>query len=79
MGGFFLIRWPVIVPAGTKQDLQVLHDESFTSLNDAWQFLLEHGKSLADAHKLKAEDLVLGMYACYRLQDYSCEVFIFLQ
>ncbi|CAL1697986.1 unnamed protein product [Somion occarium] len=51
--------WPVIVPAGTKQDLQVLHDESFTSLNDAWQFLLEHGKSLADAHKLKAEDLVL--------------------
>lgn len=54
-------RWPVIIPPGTKQDLQILHETAFASFGDGWRFLLEHGKALASNYGVKPEKLILGM------------------
>lgn len=55
-----ITRWPVIVPPGTKQDLQILHEALFASFGDGWQFLLEHGKSLANTYGVNPEELILS-------------------
>ena len=53
-------RWPVIVPPGTKQDLQILHEKAVMSFGDGWRFLLENGRKLAFMYGVKPEQLILS-------------------
>ncbi|THH31372.1 hypothetical protein EUX98_g2807 [Antrodiella citrinella] len=51
--------WAIVVPPGTEQDVQVIHDNCLASPTDGWRFLLDHGRSLAASHNVKPEQLIL--------------------
>ncbi|KAI0944487.1 hypothetical protein AcW1_002181 [Taiwanofungus camphoratus] len=65
--------WTIVVPAGTKQNLQIVHEAFITVPSRAWRYLLEHGKDLAKSHDVKAEDLILvtrvGVDQRFTVQD----------
>ncbi|KAI0077672.1 hypothetical protein K474DRAFT_1690765 [Panus rudis PR-1116 ss-1] len=66
--------WPIVVPVGTQQDLQVVHEDHFTSTGSAWHYLLTHGKQIAADHGVKAEELILitraGVDQQYSARDF---------
>ncbi|KAH9948499.1 hypothetical protein B0H21DRAFT_237381 [Amylocystis lapponica] len=51
--------WTIIVPAGTKQNLQIVHESLVVSPDRAWRYLLDHGKHVADSYGLDPQDLIL--------------------
>lgn len=55
-----LCSWPVVVPPGTQQDLQVVHEAMVIHMGSAWNFLLQNGRRFASVHKIKPQDLILS-------------------
>lgn len=51
--------WPIVLPTGTSQNVQVVHDLHVASAGQAWHYLLENGKRLAECHSVKPENLIL--------------------
>ncbi|PSR79847.1 hypothetical protein PHLCEN_2v6893 [Hermanssonia centrifuga] len=51
--------WPIVLSAGTRQNVQLVHERSFTSVSAAWKVLLEHAKPIATSHGLEPQDLML--------------------
>lgn len=38
----------------------IIHRSHVKSINEAWGFLLGHGKALAESHQVQPQDLILG-------------------
>jgi hypothetical protein len=60
--------WPVAVSPQQQVDTLIVHEASVESVTDAWRFLLENAKNLAEASGIRPEDLILGassIIACY--------------
>ncbi|KAL4245641.1 hypothetical protein ABKN59_010782 [Abortiporus biennis] len=51
--------WTVSIPPGSKQDLQIVHEEFIPSPNIAWKFLLENGRTLSKRYNVPPADLIL--------------------
>lgn len=49
-----------MVPPGTKQQIQIVHETLVTSTGRVWRYLLDNGKELAERHGVRPEDLILG-------------------
>ncbi|TCD62244.1 hypothetical protein EIP91_007140 [Steccherinum ochraceum] len=62
--------WAVVVPPATEQDVQVVHDTTLVSPAEGWRFLLQHGRSLAEKHGVKPEDLILGTDQQFKIRDF---------
>lgn len=52
--------WPVALPPRGNATVFVHHETGLASVNDAWQFLIARGASLASAHGIKPQDIILG-------------------
>jgi hypothetical protein len=52
--------WPVALPPRGNATVFVHHETGLASVNDAWQFLIARGASLALAHGIKPQDIILG-------------------
>lgn len=52
--------WPVALPPRGNATVFVHHETGLASVNDAWQFLIARGASLASAHGTKPQDIILG-------------------
>jgi hypothetical protein len=52
--------WPVALPPRGNATVFVHHETGLASVNDAWQFLIARGASLASTHGIKPHDIVLG-------------------
>ncbi|KAF8130317.1 hypothetical protein EV363DRAFT_1432216 [Boletus edulis] len=55
--------WPVAVPPYKQIDVVVVHEAFSACVKDAWQYLLENGKKIAENAKIKPEDIVLVTHA----------------
>lgn len=53
--------WPVALPPRGTATVFVHHETGLTSVNNAWQLLIAHGTSLASAHGVKPQDVILGI------------------
>lgn len=60
------LRWPVAVPSHKQIDVVVVHEAFATCVKDAWQYLLENGKKVAQDAGIKPEDIVLGGISSHR-------------
>ncbi|KAG8215241.1 hypothetical protein J3R82DRAFT_8789 [Butyriboletus roseoflavus] len=58
--------WPVAVPAYQQIDVAVTHEAFAARVKDAWQYLLENGKRIAEHAGIKPEDIVLGGTSLHR-------------
>jgi hypothetical protein len=52
--------WPVALPPRGNATVFVHHEVGLTSVNDAWQLLIACGASLASAHGIQPQDIILG-------------------
>jgi hypothetical protein len=52
--------WPVALPPRGGATVFVHHEVGLTSVNDAWQFLIAYGASLASTHGIQPQDIILG-------------------
>ena len=48
--------------AGTRQNAQIIHEQSLRYVSDAWNLLLSHARDLASANGVKPEQLILGVH-----------------
>ncbi|KAG9311060.1 hypothetical protein JVU11DRAFT_8964 [Chiua virens] len=55
--------WPVAVPPYKQIDVVVVHEAFTLCVKDAWQYLLENGKTIAEDAGMKPEDVVLVTHA----------------
>ncbi|KAG6374029.1 hypothetical protein JVT61DRAFT_4667 [Boletus reticuloceps] len=55
--------WPVAVPPYKQIDIVVVHEAFSACVKDAWQYLLENGKKIAENAGIKPEDIVLVTHA----------------
>jgi hypothetical protein len=60
-GSFCNQSWPVAVSPQQQVDTLIVHEASVESVTDAWRFLLENGKNLAETSGVRPEDLILGV------------------
>jgi hypothetical protein len=54
--------WPVALPPRGNATVFVHHEMGLASVNEAWQFLITRGASLASTHGVSPQDLILGKY-----------------
>lgn len=59
-------RWPVAVPPYRQTDVAVVHEAFAACVQDAWRYLLENAKQMAQDAGIKPEDIVLGETSSYR-------------
>ena|SRR6267154_3113575 len=52
--------WPVALPPRGNATVFVHHEVGLTSVNDTWQLLIARGASLASAHGIQPQDIILG-------------------
>jgi len=52
--------WPVALPLRGDATVFVHHEMGLASINDAWQILIARSASLASAHGIKPQDIILG-------------------
>jgi hypothetical protein len=52
--------WPVALPPRGNATVFVHHEMGLPSVNDAWQFLIARGASLASTHAIKLHHIILG-------------------
>jgi hypothetical protein len=52
--------WPVALPPRGNATVFVHHETGLASVNDAWQFLIARGASLASTHGIKPQEIILG-------------------
>ncbi|KAH9958780.1 hypothetical protein BC827DRAFT_551513 [Russula dissimulans] len=64
--------WPVALPPRGNATVFVHHEMELASVNDAWQFLVTRGASLASSHGVKPQDLIL-VTRSLRIDDYQLE------
>ncbi|KAH8084920.1 hypothetical protein BXZ70DRAFT_567025 [Cristinia sonorae] len=66
--------WAVVVPSGSEQDVQVIHDTRLDHPTDGWKFLLEHGRSIGARHGVRPEELILitrtGTDQQFKIRDF---------
>lgn len=48
------------MPPYKQIDVVIIHEAFVTCVKDAWQYLLEKGKKIAQDAGIKPEDIVLG-------------------
>ena len=60
------LRWPVAVPPHKQIDVVVVHEAFATCVKDAWGYLLENAKKIAQDAGIKPEDIVLGRISSHR-------------
>lgn len=65
------LRWPVAVPPYKQIDVVVIHEAFAACVRDAWQYLLDKGKKIAQDAGIKPEDIVLGAIRSCRLGSES--------
>ncbi|KAI0087609.1 hypothetical protein BDY19DRAFT_892908 [Irpex rosettiformis] len=51
--------WPLVMEAGTRQNVQVVHERVIRYVSDAWKTLLSYAPRLAEQHGVKPQDLIL--------------------
>lgn len=42
--------------------IHVVHTTEVTRIHDAWNYLLDSGKAIAEAHGINPEELILSQY-----------------
>ncbi|KAF9238341.1 hypothetical protein BU15DRAFT_62547 [Melanogaster broomeanus] len=71
--------WPVAVPPHKQIDVVVRHEAFVSVVKDAWQFLLQNGKKLAQEAGIKPEDLILvthaGTHQDFYIKDFRPQPF----
>ena len=55
-------RWAVVVPPEAEYHIEIVHMKECSRVNDAWDYLLDVGKAMAETHDVKPEDLILSQY-----------------
>lgn len=53
--------------------IHVVHTTEVTRIHDAWNYLLDSGKAIAEAHGINPEELILSQYF---LIVYPCLIFL---
>ncbi|CCM02113.1 uncharacterized protein FIBRA_04190 [Fibroporia radiculosa] len=51
--------WTVMLPAGSRQQVTILHEKFAPTPGQAWKFLLENGRRLGQQHSVQPQDLML--------------------
>ncbi|RPD77045.1 hypothetical protein L226DRAFT_483343 [Lentinus tigrinus ALCF2SS1-7] len=51
--------WAVAVPPEAEYDIDIVHTKEFDRVHDAWDYLLDVGKAMAETHDVKPEELIL--------------------
>ncbi|KAI0688494.1 hypothetical protein BC835DRAFT_1419088 [Cytidiella melzeri] len=51
--------WPLVIEAGSRQNVNLVHEEAVRYVSDAWKTLLHRAPELALAHGVKPQDLML--------------------
>ncbi|KAH9977429.1 hypothetical protein BJV74DRAFT_888489 [Russula compacta] len=64
--------WPVALPQRGNATVFVHHEMALASVNDAWQFIIARGASLASSHSVKPQDLIL-VTRSLRIDDHRVE------
>ena len=56
-------RWAVVVPPEAEYHIEIVHMKEFSRVHDAWDYLLDVGKAMAETHDVKPEELILSQYS----------------
>ncbi|EGO02869.1 hypothetical protein SERLA73DRAFT_176306, partial [Serpula lacrymans var. lacrymans S7.3] len=71
--------WPVAVPPHKQIDVMVIHEAVVSSVKDAWRFLLQNGKALAEEGEIMPEELILvtraGTHQDFYVKDFRFKPF----
>ncbi|KAI0341257.1 hypothetical protein BDW22DRAFT_341386 [Trametopsis cervina] len=51
--------WALVLDAGTRQNVQLVHEKAVRYVSDAWKLLLVCARDIAKTHGVKPEDLML--------------------
>ncbi|KAG7448050.1 uncharacterized protein BT62DRAFT_1074567 [Guyanagaster necrorhizus] len=51
--------WPIVVPPGAQIDCDITHEQSIVNTADAWRFLIQESRSLAEELGIRPHDLIL--------------------
>ena len=62
-----LNRWPLVMEAGTRQNVQIMHERGIRYVSDAWKTLLSHAPKVAEEHGIKPHELILSKLPSSRL------------
>ncbi|KAI0717740.1 hypothetical protein C8T65DRAFT_571587 [Cerioporus squamosus] len=54
-----LYGWAVVVPPEAEYHIQISHTREVARVHDAWDYLLDVGKAMAETHDVKPEELIL--------------------
>ena len=60
-------RWPLVMEAGTRQNVQIMHERGIRYVSDAWKTLLSHAPKIAEEHGVKPHELILSKLPPSRL------------
>lgn len=69
-GGLYvdaLNRWPLLMEAGTRQNVQIMHEKVIRYVSDAWKTLLSRAPKIAEERGIKPHELILGKLLSSRL------------
>lgn len=53
-------RWTVVVSPEADFRIHIVHTIEVARVHDAWNFLLDVGKAMAETHDVKPEELILS-------------------
>ena len=62
-----LNRWPLVMEAGTRQNVQIMHEKAIRYVSDAWKMLLSCAPKIAEEHGVKPHELILSKLPSSRL------------
>ncbi|KAK0463880.1 uncharacterized protein EV420DRAFT_1476524 [Desarmillaria tabescens] len=52
-------NWPIVVPPGAQINCDITHEQCIANTADAWRFLMQESRSLADELGIQPHDLIL--------------------
>ncbi len=52
----------MVVPPEAKYNIAIVHTKEVSRVHDAWDYLLDVGKALAETHDVRPEELILSQY-----------------
>ncbi|RDX41179.1 hypothetical protein OH76DRAFT_1489711 [Lentinus brumalis] len=65
--------WAVVVPPEAEYNIEIVHTKEVSRVHDAWDYLLDVGKAVAETHDVKPEELILitrvGTEQRFRVRD----------
>ena len=53
-------RWACVVPPEAEYTTHITYTREVARLHDAWNYLLDVGKAMAETHGVKPEELILS-------------------